>query len=98
MNRSSLISAIKNGLSDDNKTTRQLIDDILTAYEIAIDKELKNNGKIKFFKFGTLKIILRKARTSRNPNTKELINIPAKHTAILKTANKYKDEINAVIN
>lgn len=60
-----------------------------------IIKEVKEKGKIKVDKLGSIELVERKARVGRNPKTNEEIQIPGSFSAKLKPAKGFKEELNA---
>jgi len=74
MNKGELIDAIaaESGLS--KKDSKEALDAIITATESA----LKKGEKLTLVGFGTFSVVTRAARTGKNPQTGQAIQIPAK--------------------
>ena len=89
MNKTELIAAVadKAGLSkkDADKAVAAFIDSITDA--------LKKNDKVQLVGFGTFEVRTRAARTGRNPQTKQTIQIPASKSPVFKAGKSFKDAI-----
>ena len=57
-------------------------------------KELAKGEDVSISGFGTFKVSSRKARTGRNPQTGETINIPARKAVSFKAGKALKDALN----
>ena len=90
MNKADLVDAIaeKSGLSkkDSEKALNSFIE--------VVSEELENNEKIQLVGFGTFEVRERAARTGRNPQTKEEIQIPASKAPAFKAGKALKDRVN----
>lgn len=60
----------------------------------AIEKELKNGGKVTLAGFGTFKVKERAERPGRNPKTLEEITIPASKAAVFSASKVLKEALN----
>ncbi|MEW6697305.1 MAG: HU family DNA-binding protein [Bacillota bacterium] len=74
---------------------KNTVEKALTAIFESIQETLKNGEKIQLTGFGTFKIKPRKAREGRNPQTGEVIQIPATTVPVFKPGKVLKD---AVVN
>lgn len=90
MNKSELVSAIaeKTGLSKKDSESA------LNSFVEIISEELENNEKVQLVGFGTFEVRERAARTGRNPQTKEEIQIPASKVPAFKAGKALKDRVN----
>ena len=74
MNKAELVEKIADQTGLTKKTSREAVDGIISA----ITDSLAREEKVTLVGFGTFQIMGRKARTGRNPQTGEEIQIPAK--------------------
>ncbi len=65
----------------------------LEAFMEGVTKQLRRNEKISFAGFGTFAVTQRKARTGRNPQTGESIEIPATKVPVFKAGKNLKEAI-----
>ena len=89
MNKATLIAAVaeKTGLT--KKDAAAAID----ATYGAITEAMVNGDKVNVSGFGIFEVKARAARTGRNPQTKETIQIPASKIPAFKAAKALKDEV-----
>ncbi|MBQ8756900.1 MAG: HU family DNA-binding protein [Oscillospiraceae bacterium] len=89
MNKATLIAAVaeKTGLT--KKDAAAAID----ATFGAITEAMVNGDKVNVAGFGIFEVKARAARTGRNPQTKETIQIPASKIPAFKAAKALKDEV-----
>ena len=59
-----------------------------------LSKALEVNDSYNHDNFGTFKVVLRKARKGRNPQTEEIINIPARKTVKFVVSGTIKKKLN----
>lgn len=59
-----------------------------------IENEVISNGSLKIQDFGTFKLVTRAARKSRNPQTGETVDVPAKKTIVFKPGKSLKARLN----
>ena len=90
MNKSELINHIATsaGLTKAQATAA------LQAFETSVIDTLANGGEVTLIGFGTFKVTQRQAKTGRNPQTGETIQIPAKKAPIFKAGKALKDAVN----
>jgi len=90
MNKSELIDAVasKTGLSrtDATNATDALLDNIVGA--------LKDGDQVTLVGFGTFSVRARAARSGRNPQTGETIQIKASNSPGFKAGKAFKDAVN----
>jgi DNA-binding protein HU-beta len=60
----------------------------------AIKAEVKNGGKVDIYGFGSFQAAERSARTARNPQTGETIQVAAKKAVKFKASKNFKDSLN----
>ena len=66
----------------------------LEAMLEGVTKGLKEEGKVTLVGFGTFSAKKREARTGRNPQTGETVNIPARNAVTFKAGSQLKDSVN----
>lgn len=90
MNKGELVSAIaeQTGLSKKDSEAA------LNSFINIVSEELENNKKVQLVGFGTFEVRERAARTGRNPQTKEEIQIPASKAPAFKAGKALKDRVN----
>ena len=89
MNKQELISAVSARCGMSKKDT----DAMLTATLDAITNALKVGDRVQLMGFGTFEVKHRAARTGRNPQTKEPIEIPETNTVAFKAGKSLKDAL-----
>ncbi len=90
MNKTEFVDAI----AEEAELTKAEASRALNAGLKQISIELKNGGQVVLPGFGTFSVSLRSARTGRNPNTGEVINISAARVAKFKAGKSLKDAVN----
>ena len=90
MNKSELVDSIakKSGLSKAQST------EALNAFIATIGEAMKANDTVSLVGFGTFSVKERQARTGRNPQTKEEIQIPASKVPSFKAGKNLKERLN----
>ena len=91
MNKTELVAAIaeKTGL------TKKDAEGAVKAFTDTVAEQLKAGDKIQLVGFGTFEVAERAARTGKNPQTGEAINIPASKAPKFKAGKALKDAVNA---
>jgi DNA-binding protein HU-beta len=87
MNKTELIAAI----AEKAELTKKDSDAAVNAIFETISTALAGGDKVQLAGFGTFEVRERPARTGRNPQTKEEIEIPASRTAAFKAGKALKD-------
>ncbi len=90
MNKTELIAAI----AEKAELTKKDSDAAVNAIFETISAALASDDKVQLAGFGTFEVRERPARTGRNPQTKEEIEIPASRTAAFKAGKALKDAVN----
>ena len=90
MNKTELIAAI----AEKAELTKKDSDAAVNAIFETISTALAGGDKVQLAGFGTFEVRERPARTGRNPQTKEEIEIPASRTAAFKAGKALKDAVN----
>ncbi len=73
MNKKELIDAMAEGA----ETSKATAEKVFNAFVDAVTKTIKNDEKVRIVGFGTFSLTHRAARTGRNPQTGEPLQIPA---------------------
>ena len=89
MNKKELIDQISQGAD----LTKAQAEQAINALTDAVTKELATGGSIALTGFGTFQVKERAARTGRNPQTGETIQIPAKTVLKFRIAKAAKDAV-----
>ena len=89
MNKTELIAAI----AEKAELTKKDSDAAVNAIFETISTALAGGDKVQLAGFGTFEVRERPARTGRNPQTKEEIEIPASRTAAFKADKALKDAV-----
>lgn len=89
MNKTDLIEAIASGAELNKKQAKAALEATLEA----ISASLKAGDAVQLIGFGTFKVNHRKARTGRNPKTKEEIQIPASNVPAFVAGKALKESV-----
>ncbi|QRO12811.1 HU family DNA-binding protein [Moraxella osloensis] len=89
MNKSELIAKIQSKTVIDKKVMSNAIDALVES----ISEELANGGTVQLVGFGTFSVKERAARTGRNPQTGEEIQIAASKVPSFKAGKAFKDAV-----
>ena len=89
MNKSELIAKIQSKTVIDKKVMSNAIDALVES----ISEELANGGTVQLVGFGTFSVKERAARTGRNPQTGEEIQIAAAKVPSFKAGKALKDAV-----
>ncbi len=71
--------------------TKGEVDKILNAAIASIVTALNNEEKVQIVGFGALEVKTRKARSARNPQTGEAIEVPAKRVPVFTAGSRLKE-------
>ena len=91
MNKAELIAA----MAEKADLSKKDAEAALKAFTDVVAAELKKGEKIQLVGFGTFEVSERPARTGRNPQTKETIEIAASKSPKFKAGKALKDIVNA---
>ena len=90
MNKGELVTA---GAHKVNMTKKD-VEKVLKALTESVVAEVAKKGKVQLIGFGTFEARSRKARTGKNPQTKEAIKIPAATVPAFKAGKAFKEAVN----
>ncbi|MFN7119299.1 MAG: HU family DNA-binding protein [Saprospiraceae bacterium] len=90
MNKGDLIGKI----AENAKLTRAQAGDALNAVLSSVEEALKSGDKVTLIGFGTFSVSKREARTGRNPQSGESIQIGAKNVVKFKPGKELNDSVN----
>ena len=90
MNKVELIAAI----AEEAGISKKDAEAALKAFVNTVEKELKDGGKVQLVGFGTFEVSKRAARTGRNPQTGEAMEISASRSPRFKAGKAFKDMLN----
>ena len=91
MNKTELISA----MAEKAKLSKKDAEKALTTFTNIVADTLVDGDKVSITGFGTFEVVERAARTGRNPQTGESIQIQASKSPKFKTGKALKDAIKA---
>lgn len=80
-------------VSGDSGVSKALAEKVLNAVTENVSRCLRKGDKITLTGFGTFSVSKRKARTGRNPQTGQVINIKATRVPRFKAGKSLKDSI-----
>lgn len=89
MNKKEFIDAIAAETGNSKVDTAAFVD----AFTKVVTDSLKKGDSVKLTGFGSFEVRSRKARTSRNPKTGEVINVPASKAPAFKVGASLKNEV-----
>ncbi|MDY6286547.1 MAG: HU family DNA-binding protein [Bilifractor sp.] len=87
MNKTELVAEI----AKESDLSKKDAEKALTAFTDVVSKALKDGDKVQLVGFGTFEVSERSARTGRNPQTGETIEIKASKTPKFKAGKALKD-------
>lgn len=91
MNKAELVAAI----ADKTELSKKDSEKALKAFIDVVTEELTKGEKIQLVGFGTFEVTERAAREGRNPQSGEVMSIPASKAPKFKAGKALKDIINA---
>lgn len=91
MNKSELIAKI----AEQTGVTKKVTTSVVEAFQNVVTEELSHGGKVQLIGFGNFETRDRAARKGRNPQTNEVIDIPASKVPAFKAGKKLKDAVRA---
>ena len=90
MNKAEIIHKI----SEDSELSKNDVEKVLSIFFSVIKSSLKDKQSVRLIGFGTFSSGKRKARTGRNPQTGEQIDIPASFYPKFKPGKEFKEYLN----
>ncbi len=90
MNKSELIDTVASSADLSKAAATKAVD----AFLDAVADTLKKGEQVTLVGFGTFEVRARAARTGRNPQTGEVINIKASNSPAFKAGKALKDAVN----
>ena len=90
MNKSEVVAAI----AEQAGLSKKDAENALKAFTDVVSQELSKGGKIQLVGFGTFEVSERAARTGRNPQTGEEMQIAASKAPKFKAGKALKDAVN----
>jgi len=90
MNKTELVAAI----AEKTQLTKKDSELALKAFVNVVSEELKKGEKIQLVGFGTFEVSDRAARTGKNPQTGNAIDIPASKAPKFKAGKALKETVN----
>lgn len=94
MTKRELIDAIRMQLPLSRKFSRVDVEDMLTALQRTVAREVCSGGYVPLPGIGVLEVKERKARQGRHPRTGEMLTIPACTVVRLRVAGALKKAVN----
>ena len=91
MNKVELVAS----MAEKAELTKVDAEKALKAFIDVVTEEMKKGGKVQLVGFGTFEVTERDARTGRNPQTGEAIEIKASKAPKFKAGKALKDTVNA---
>ncbi|MBQ1917322.1 MAG: HU family DNA-binding protein [Lachnospiraceae bacterium] len=91
MNKTELVTEI----AEKADTSKKEAEVVLRAFTDVVTEQLKKGEKIQLVGFGTFEVAERSARTGRNPQTGEEMQIAASKAPKFKAGKALKDAVNA---
>ena len=89
MTKAELVAA----MAKDAEVTKAQAGRALASFAENVTKELKKSGRLGLVGFGTFSVVKRKARTGRNPQTGDKIQIKAKKVVKFKAGKGLADKV-----
>lgn len=89
MNKAELVEEVVNETGLTRRTAREAVN---TTTSVITDA-LARGEKVTLVGFGTFKVMERKARTGRNPQTAQTIQIPAKKVPKFRPGKELREEV-----
>ena len=91
MNKTELVAA----MAEQSGLSKKDAEKALKAFTDVVAEQLKKEDKIQLVGFGTFEVSKRAAREGRNPQSGEVMNIPASKAPKFKAGKALKDMVNA---
>lgn len=89
MSKKEFVEAYAKATGETKKRAEELVNEFLGT----VEETLVNGESVQFVGWGTFEVRKRAARTGRNPQSDEIITIPAKNVVKFKVGKKLADKI-----
>ena len=89
MNKKDLVNFVAEATDNTKKASAMMVDAVIEG----IKSGITNDGKVGLVGFGTFKAVPRKARTARNPQTGEPVEVPARMVPAWKPSKLLKAKV-----
>ena len=89
MNKKDLVNFVAEATDNTKKASAMMVDAVIEG----IKSGIINDGKVGLVGFGTFKAVPRKARTARNPQTGEPVEVPARMVPAWKPSKLLKAKV-----
>ena len=90
MTKSDIINIVAEGTGMTKVETAAVVDGFFATAAYA----LANGDRVDIRGFGSFKVVKRKARKMRNPQTKEIMDVPEYNTPVFKVSKNLKEYVN----
>lgn len=91
MNRDDLVSYVAKRIQTDHATAQGMVEAVLAGIEDALVRK----DEVRLARFGSFFVVAREARTGRNPQTGQPMEIAASDAVRFKASKALKDNVNA---
>ncbi len=92
MNKQGLIDYVADAVSISKRDAKEVV----TATIDGIVEGILTEGKVSIVGFGTFSAVKRNARTARNPQTNEAVEVPERYVPKFKASNGLKESVASV--
>lgn len=89
MSKKEFVEAYAKATGETKKRAEELVNEFLST----VEETLVNGESVQFVGWGTFEVRKRAARTGRNPQSEEIITIPAKNVVKFKVGKKLADKV-----
>ena len=90
MNKTDMI----NNIAESTGLEKKQVEDVMKSFFDNVKKALKEHEPVKLIGFGTFSSNKRKAKSGRNPQTGEVIDIPARFYPKFKPGRDFREYLN----
>lgn len=90
MNKQDLVNA----MAQETNLSKKDVESVLNSFVNVVSTALENKDKVQLVGFGTFETRERAARTGKNPQTGETLNIPASTAPAFKPGKALKEKVN----
>lgn len=90
MNKQDLVNA----MAEETNLSKKDVESVLNSFVNVVSTALENKDKVQLIGFGTFETRERAARTGKNPQTGEPLNIPACTAPAFKAGKALKEKVN----